>query len=140
MGIGSGLWLRALWEDRKRRNLAILTVLVALLAVVVAVRLLSGSAVPDGAMRRVVCLECGAQMDMPVGDIDDPKYICPECRQGKLAYLWKCEECRFEYPMKPRPPPARIPTKTMAKFRAAMDMQRCPNCDSPSTAPVAAAD
>jgi len=131
--------LISLWRDRGRWNALVLGVLLVILAGAVGVRLLLRETVPAGALNRVVCVACGAQMDMVVDDIDDPKYICPQCRQGKLAHLWKCEDCHFEYPLVPRPiPRERVPEKTMAKFRAAMEMQRCPNCGSLSTAAVAA--
>jgi rubredoxin len=127
------------WQNRQRRNVVLLVVLSAILAVVATVRLMDKSTVPDGALNRVVCSQCGFQTDMMVVDIDDPKYVCPKC-QGKLVNLWKCEDCQFEYPQPPRIPPKDIPEKTMAKFRLIMEMHRCPNCGSLSTAQVGAAD
>lgn len=128
-----------LWGNRQYRKLVLLSAFAAMLALILGYRLLNREEVTEGALRRVVCVECDFKVDQYVVDIDDARYKCPNCG-GKLAYAWQCESCGFEYPMVRAKVTQAVPEKTMAKFRLAMELVKCPNCKSLSTAPMNAAE
>ena len=127
-----------LWQNRERRNRWILAVLSLITACIIVKRILERGedvAQPAGALTCVICVECQYRTNMLVHDINDPKYVCHKCG-GKLALAWKCDDCQFEYPLVPRPPSDKKLLKTMAKFNAANDLCRCPNCGSTSTSAI----
>lgn len=120
--------------NKKRRDITLLVILLGILLVILLVRILNYQSPEEGSLRVVICGSCKHQMIKQIKDIDDPEHICPECG-GEIAYAWKCDACGYEYPLILPP----IPTsqkKTMDKFKAVVEMQRCPNCGSTETHPL----
>lgn len=126
--------IRNFWGNKKKRDIALLIILFGILLGILLIRVLNYQRPEEGSLRVVICGSCKHRMIKQIKDIDEPENVCPECGK-KVAYGWKCDVCGYEYPLILQEIPT-LQKKTMDKFRAVLEMQRCPNCGSTETHPL----
>ena len=131
--------LKSIWNNPKHRNILILTTLLLVLAVLIIVQIMNiAKPPPEGAFRVVICKECSTKYFTRIKNLkdkSDKRNKCKECG-GELAFVWKCDECQFEYPEIKMDAILKKLGKTMDKFQAVVESRRCPNCLSLSAHPI----
>ncbi|MBN1865243.1 MAG: hypothetical protein JW808_10115 [Victivallales bacterium] len=130
--------LKKIWHNPRLRNKAVLGVVLFVLAILLIYSLLTREPPPpEGAIRVVICEDCGETYATRIKDIDDPGDKRNKCRVcgGKLALAWKCRECKFEFPENKIASDGKL-DNTMKKYQAVVNANRCPNCGSLATAPM----
>lgn len=93
---------------------------------------------PEGAIRVVTCTNCKAKYETRIKDIrdkSDERNICKKCKNCQLSYVWKCDECQYEFAKPKMYLLKNNLKKTMNKFKAIVESRRCPNCNSLATHP-----
>jgi ribosomal protein S27AE len=121
------------------RNLLILGVVIVILLGILSYRVTSEPPKPpEGAKVVVICKSCKKRMIKRIVNIDndsDKRNYCDKCG-GRLAILWKCNECQFEFP-EPKLEVKQRKFKSKAeRYDVVMKSQRCPNCGSILSHPV----
>ena len=117
-----------IWSDRKRRSIAIMSVLIVLLMGMILYRLYSiKPPPPPGANRVVICKKCKFVDIRRIVDIKKTKCRCVKCG-GPLAIAWKCGACKYEYYVVDAKPDMKKMKNTMDKFKFVLRTRRCPNC------------
>ena len=130
--------LRKIWNNPKHRKIVIVCLLSLVLAAIVIYQYVNREIPPpEGAIRVVICENCGETYATRIKDIDDQRDERNKCRkcQNKLSLAWKCRECRFQYPEGKVASDGKF-ENTLQKFRAVVNASRCPNCDSLSGSPM----
>ena len=117
-----------IWNDGKRRNVAIMSILILILGSILLYNLMhQPPQPPPGAMRVVICKKCEYVDKQRILNINDKKYKCRKCG-GTIALAWKCGACKYEYYVVDAKPDLAKLKNTMQKFQFAMRSRRCPNC------------
>ena len=126
-----------IWSDKKRRSIAIMSVLMIALGIFEIRRLANVKPPPPpGAKRVVICKKCRFVDARRIVDIKNTKQKCVKCG-GSLGIAWKCGTCKYEYFVVDSKPDLAKLTNTMRKFEFVARSRRCPNCkEDKSVAPM----
>lgn len=77
----------------------------------------------------LICLKCRQTAACEVTDLSSMH--CAKCN-GKMAFLYKCDECLYEFPYTPKV--KRTPDMKREEYIEKSKLERrCPNCNSLST-------
>ena len=77
----------------------------------------------------LICLKCRTVAACEVTDLSSMH--CAKCG-GKMAFLYKCDECLYEFPYTPKL--KRTPDMKKAEYLEKLKLERrCPNCNSTAT-------
>ena len=124
---------------KKLRNIIILGALSVLLLGVLIYRFAGKSnEVKEGARIVVICESCKAKMIkriVNIKDDNDKRNYCDKCG-GRLAALWKCNDCQFEFPERPLPKYNKKFKNKAELYDKVMNAMKCPNCGSILNHPV----
>jgi rubredoxin len=117
-----------IWSDAKRRNIAILSILIIVFGSILAYRLTHQPPIsPPGAKRVVICKKCRFVDVQRIVDINSGKYKCVKCG-APVGIAWKCGSCKYEYYVLDMKPDMKKMKNTMRKFEFVLRSRRCPNC------------
>ena len=120
------LWI---WSDAKRRNIAIMSVLILIFGSILVYNLThQPPPPPPGAKRVVICKKCRYVDVQRIVDIHTKKYTCRKCG-GPVAIAWKCGACKYEYYILDNKVDMAKLKNTMQKFQFVTRSRRCPNCN-----------
>lgn len=127
---------KAIWNNPKHRKILILCILIVILVICIIVQLSKFEPPPpEGAKRVVICTKCKTKFVKRIKDLSDKnENICEKCG-GEVSFVWKCDECDFEFPEVKMHISKKKNVKTMDKFQAIVESRRCPNCGSLATHP-----
>ena len=130
-----------IWTDGKRRNIAILSVLILIFGSILIYKLThQPPPPPPGAMRVVICKKCKDVDIQRILDINKKKYKCRKCG-GPVGIAWKCGSCKYDYYIVDSKPDSAKIKNTMQTFQFVMRSRRCPNCaEEKNVAPMTVAE
>ncbi|NOY74286.1 MAG: hypothetical protein GXP32_00650 [Kiritimatiellaeota bacterium] len=118
-----------IWTDGKRRNIAIMSILILISGSILIYNLThQPKPPPPGAIRVVICKKCKYVDLQRIIDISSGIYKCRECG-GPVGLAWKCGSCKYEYYILDSKPDLAKMKNTMQKFQFTTRTSRCPNCN-----------
>ncbi len=123
-------------EIPRKNTISVLAIIIFILLVFLLIQfLVSDKTEPAGSLDLVICPKCSEKFVVRIKDISDNSdrsNFCPKCG-NRVAYIFKCDDCDYEFPLLPNslPPPPDL--KTMGKFNYVLNQQKCPNCGSART-------